>query len=146
MRDSQGADNANEFHLPVRVYYEDTDAGGVVYHANYLCFMERARTEWLRQLGFEQDELIKAEGLIFAVRGVTIEYLKPARFNELLDVSVRITELRGASLCAQQEVCNQAGELLCRAEVRIACVDADTLKPRPIPKTLLPELNYATGQ
>lgn len=146
MRNSRGADNPNEFHLPVRVYYEDTDAGGVVYHANYLRFMERARTEWLRQLGHEQDELIKTEGLIFAVHSVTIEYLKPARFNELLDVSVRITELRGASLNAQQEVLNQAGELLCRAEVRIACVDAGTLKPRPIPKTLLPELNYATGQ
>jgi acyl-CoA thioester hydrolase len=139
---SRDVARTNEFHLPIRVYYEDTDAGGVVYHANYLCFMERTRTEWLRQLGFEQDELIKTEGLVFAVRGMTIEYLKPARFNELLDVSVTITELRGASLRAQQDVRNQSGEILCQADVRIACVDANTLKPRPIPKTLFPELNH----
>lgn len=146
MTASRVAAEPNEFHLPVRVYYEDTDAGGVVYHANYLRFMERARSEWLRQLGFEQDELIKTEGAVFAVRDVTIEYLKPARFNELLDVSVRIDEVRGASIATQQEVRNQAGDILCRANVRIVCVDAGTLKPRPIPQTLLPELNYATGE
>ncbi|MEJ1469461.1 MAG: YbgC/FadM family acyl-CoA thioesterase, partial [Candidatus Sedimenticola sp. (ex Thyasira tokunagai)] len=73
-----------EFIWPVRVYYEDTDSGGVVYYANYLKFMERARTEWLRQLGFEQDELLEKEGILFAVRRVAVDYLRPARFNDEL--------------------------------------------------------------
>lgn len=87
------------FHWPVRVYYEDTDSGGVVYYANYLKFMERARTEWLRSLGFEQDVLNAQHGIIFAVRSVTVEYLRPARFNDLLSVGVRLGERRavGAS-------------------------------------------------
>ena len=88
----------NEFLWPVRVYYEDTDSGGVVYYANYLKFMERARTEWLRQFGFEQDELIHNEGVIFAVRSVQVDYLLPARFNDELSVSAKLIEQGRASL------------------------------------------------
>lgn len=131
----------NEFHLSVRVYYEDTDAGGVVYHANYLCFMERARTEWLRELGYEQD-VLRAEGVLFIVRRVALEYLKPARFNDLLDISVKITGQRGASVNIEQTITNQNGETVCEGDIRIACVDAETLRPRPIPKNMFPELSH----
>ena len=93
-----------DFQWPVRVYYEDTDSGGVVYYANYLRFMERARTEWLRALGFEQDILIRDEGIIFAVRSASLEYLRPARFNDQLLVGVRLAESRRASLSFEQAV------------------------------------------
>lgn len=129
---------ANEFSFSVRVYYEDTDAGGVVYHSNYLRFMERARTEWLRALGCEQDVLMREQGLIFAVKHVSIDYLKPARLNELLDISVTLVELRRASARLQQTVTNQAGDVLCNAGVLVVCVTAATLKPSAIPAGLLP--------
>lgn len=131
----------NEFHWAVRVYYEDTDAGGVVYHANYLRFMERARTEWLREQGYEQD-VLREEGLIFTVRSAALEFIRPARFNDLLDVSVSITKIRGASVDIQQTITDQTGETVCEGNVRIACVDATTLRPRPIPKNMFPELSH----
>ena len=84
------------FILPVRIYYEDTDAGGVVYHSNYLNFFERARTEMLRDLGFEQNELREQSGVIFAVRTMQIEYLRPAKFNDLVHVSAAISQLKKA--------------------------------------------------
>ena len=87
----------NPFRMPLRVYYEDTDSGGVVYYANYLRFMERARTEWLRALGFEQDHLIRDEGILFAVRSASLEYHRPARFNDQLLVGVRLAERRRAA-------------------------------------------------
>ena len=90
------------FVWPVRVYYEDTDAGGVVYYANYLKFMERARTEWLRTRGFEQDVLIKEQDLVFAVRSLSIDYLRPARLDDLLQVRVTVSELRRASIVFEQ--------------------------------------------
>lgn len=126
----------NDFSWPVRVYYEDTDAGGVVYYANYLRFMERARSEWLRSLGHEQDRLIQEEKIIFAVRQVTIDYHKPARFNDMLNVNTTIQKKRGASLYFLQTIRNQKGELLCQAMVKIACLNAETMKPRPLPDTL----------
>jgi len=131
-----------DFQWQVRVYYEDTDRGGVVYYANYLRFMERARTEWIRMLGFEQDRLIRDDGVLFAVRSAQIEYLRPARFNDLLDVSVRLTGRRRASLVFAQEVHRQGDERgpLCTATVRIACLTADTLEPSPIPLRLLEEI------
>ena len=131
-----------DFHWQVRVYYEDTDTGGVVYYANYLCFMERARTEWIRSLGFEQDRLIRDDGVLFAVRSVSLEYLRPARFNDLLDVSVRLVERRRASLIFEQVVNRPADDSgpLCTANVRIACLTADTLEPSPIPAYLLKEI------
>lgn len=121
------------FSIPVRVYYEDTDAGGVVYHSNYLNFMERARTEWLRDLGFEQDELRRNEGVIFAVSAVSIDFLKPARFNERLEVTVALQRRGAASLTLQQEV-RRAAEVLAQAEVRIACIDAERFVPVAIPE------------
>ena len=132
-----------EFVWPVRVYYEDTDAGGVVYYANYLRYMERARTEWLRSLGFEQDRLAREEGVIFAVRSAQIEYLRPARFNDLLHLISRIARLGRASLTFEQRVIGQGGvgELLCSGRVKVACVGAQSLRPQAIPPTLIAELN-----
>ena len=130
-----------EFVLRLRVYYEDTDAGGVVYHSNYLNFMERARTEWLRHAGFEQNTLIEEKGILFAVRKVKIDYNKPALFNDLLNINTRIFEQRKASLVFKQVIFNQSEEIVCKAEIKIACLDSNTMKPKPIPETILSELN-----
>jgi len=112
-----------EFSWPVRVYYEDTDAGGVVFYANYLKYFERARTEMLRNLGFEQDDLLTEQNVIFVVRSVNIDYLKPARFNEQLDVSAKVIECQKTNLTFEQQVsCQQ--QLLCRGVIRIVCLDA----------------------
>lgn len=127
-----------EFLWPVRVYYEDTDSGGVVYYANYLKFMERARTEWLRSLGFEQDELREKEGVLFAVRKVGVEFRSPARFNDALQVSVQLISRGKASLVFRQEIRSVAdGRVLCDGEVKIACIDAASFRPAPIPHALL---------
>ncbi len=128
------------FNWPVRVYYEDTDCGGVVYHASYLKFMERARTEWLRALGFEQDELSEAHGQIFAVRRIEIDYLRPARFNDELEVRSSIEACRRASLMFNQSVVNVRDETLSRARVQVASLDAGTLRPRPLPEFILAEI------
>ena len=121
------------FSIPIRVYYEDTDAGNVVYYDNYLKFMERARTEWLRALGFEQDELSRHDGVLFAVRSARLEFLKPARFNELLQATVRVKQRGKASITFAQEI--RRDELtLCEGEVKVACLDAATFTPRPIPE------------
>ena len=121
------------FSWPIRVYYEDTDAGGVVYHANYLKFFERARSEHFRTYGFELDELRRQVGIIFAVRSIRVDYIKPALFNELLEVRVDIENLRPASLLFEQQLLRPSGQVLCAAGVRIACLGADDLKPRLIP-------------
>ncbi len=131
------------FQWPVRVYYEDTDAGGVVYYANYLKFMERARSEWLRTLGFEQDRLREEQGILFAVRRVSVEYLLPARFNEQLLVSVKMVRLRRASMDLVQDVAREAGELVCTGTVTYACLNDSTLRPRPIPAAIFRELEGA---
>jgi len=133
----------SEFVWPVRVYYEDTDAGGVVYYANYLKFMERARTEWLRELGFEQDRLLEEYGIIFAVRQVELGYHRPARFNELLEVGAKIARRGKASLTFYQEVRRrQDRTLLCSGQIKIACVDRDGMRPAPIPSVLLQEIMH----
>lgn len=124
-----------DFCLPLRVYYEDTDAGGVVYYANYLKFMERARTEWLRSLGFEQDELMRDPGVVFAVRSCSLEFLKPARFNDRLDVSLRVARSGRASLTLDQQIL-RGSETLCEGTVRIACLDAQRFTPAPIPAAI----------
>lgn len=131
-----------EFNWPVRVYYEDTDAVGVVYYTNYLKFMERARTEWLRSLGFEQDTLSKDFSILFAVKKVTIEYIKPAWFNELLNVKSWITGLRKTHLVFDQTIFNAASETLSKAEVKIACLDSLKLKPVQIPEHIIAELDH----
>jgi acyl-CoA thioester hydrolase len=130
----------NEFILPVRVYYEDTDAGGVVYHASYLRFMERARTEWLRALGFEQDVLIREYGILFAVRNIGIDYRKPARFNEQLFVTVTVALVGKASLTFAQTIwratVNGEQEHLTTATVKVACIQAVSFKPAAIPTVI----------
>jgi acyl-CoA thioester hydrolase len=120
------------FTLPVRVYYEDTDSGGVVYYANYLRFMERARTEWLRALGFEQDELLRDAGILFAVRSVKLDFLRPARFNELLEVTAEPRTPGRASIDFHQEI-RRGEERICTGEIRLACIDAERFVPAPIP-------------
>jgi acyl-CoA thioester hydrolase len=133
----------SEFVWPVRVYYEDTDAGGLVYYANYLKFLERARTEWLRRLGFEQDRLMQEYGIIFAVRQVELGYHRPARFNELLEVSASIARRGKASLTFYQEVRRQRDHsLLCSGQIKIACLDRDAMRPTPIPDLLLQEIMH----
>ena len=131
------------FHWPVRVYWEDTDAGGVVYYANYLKFMERARSEWLRACGFEQDVLRDEAGVVFVVRRVAIDYLSPARFNDQLDVSVSLRETGRASLGVRQELM-RSSDCLARADVTLACVDAANFKPVKIPATILQTLSPTT--
>ena len=129
----------NIFHWPVRVYYEDTDAGGVVFYANYLRFFERARTEMLRSLGFEQDQLINEQQLIFVVRSVQVDYLKPARFNDSLDVSAEIVSAKKVSFDFEQWIMRDK-ELLCKANIRIACLDTITMKPKKISETIIQKL------
>ncbi len=127
------------FQWPVRVYYEDTDLGGVVYYANYLKFMERARTELLRQLGVEQDELLAKKNLLFVITEAALRYRKPARFNDLLCVTVELHERRGSSMRFRQQVYRDqtCQELLCEGDIRAACLEAGSFKPRRIPKDLL---------
>jgi acyl-CoA thioester hydrolase len=137
--------DVREFVWPIRVYYEDTDSGGVVYHANYLKFMERARSEWLRTLGFEQDALLAREGLLFAVRSVALDYLRPARFNDTIEVVTTVKSFRKASLEFQQIVrggAQGAETPLCAGVVKIACVDAGSFRPRPIPEALIREITF----
>jgi len=121
-----------EFIWSIRVYYEDTDAAGIVYYANYLKFMERARTEWLRYLGFEQTQLKQQHNLIFVVRKISIDYLKPALFNDLLHIKTRLTRLGKISLTMTQEVLRDA-EILCVAEVKLATINAINRRPQALP-------------
>lgn len=131
-----------EFSWPVRVYYEDTDAGGVVYYANYLKFLERARTEMLRKLGFELDQLAREKHILFIVRKVTIDYHKPAYMDDMLLVRARVEKLRKASIIFRQSIENQNQETLCRAEVVIACIDNTTMKPVALPEPVILELDH----
>lgn len=132
-----------EFSWAVRVYYEDTDSGGVVYYANYLKFMERARTELLRSLGFEQNKLKQEQGIIFAVHSLSIQYIKPAVFNDELMVTTKITALGKASLTFNQSIQRVSEDrlsentLICDAEVKIACLDAEQFSPVVMPKEIL---------
>jgi acyl-CoA thioester hydrolase len=123
------------FSWPLRVYYEDTDASGVVYHANYLRFFERARTEWLRAMGQGQEALRQATGLAFTVANMEIDFVKPARLDDELAATVRVEQVRGASLRLAQTLCRVAApdDVLARAHVRVACVDQATFRPRPLP-------------
>ena len=125
------------FVFPVRVYYEDTDAGGVVFYANYLKFMERARTEWLRSLGFEQHAMAAEDDAVFAVVKVTLNYRRPARLDDLLEVGARVTETGRSSIVFEQFIRRVAdGEILSDGEVRVACLTASAFKPRSIPEHL----------
>ncbi len=126
---------AQPFSWPVRVYYEDTDAGGVVYYANYLSFMERARTEWLRALGFEQPALAAEHGVLFVVRAVNIDYLKPSRFNDSLQVTVEVVNVGGSRIRFLQRVLRGDEEIV-RADVDVVCVNTDTFRPVRVPREM----------
>ena len=131
------------FIWPVRIYHEDTDGGGIVYYANYLKFMERARTEYLRHLGFEQDVLKDSHRSIFVVTRVEIDYLQPAKFNDQLEVTCRVEKSRRASFQVEQTVSRlntsegQLPEMLTSGKVTLACLHADTLAARRIPVEIL---------
>lgn len=123
----------------VRVYWEDTDAGGVVYHAAYLRFLERARSEWLRAAGVEQSRLAADHGLVFAVADLEIRFLAPARLDDELRVSCRLDEVGGASLRFSQDAVRIADNRpIVAARVRAACLAAGTFRPKPLPRHLIP--------
>jgi acyl-CoA thioester hydrolase len=134
----------SEFSWPVRVYYEDTDAGGIVYNANYLKFLERARTEWLRQLGIEQDHLLQLD-VAFVVRHIDIEFRNAARFNQLLTVSCRVAQLKRASMMFTQEIVDEQNRIIVSAEVIIACVRVSVMKPIAIPEDVSGVIARATS-
>ncbi|MFW2404451.1 MAG: tol-pal system-associated acyl-CoA thioesterase [Gammaproteobacteria bacterium] len=121
----------------VRVYFEDTDAQGVVYFANYLKFMERGRTEWLRDLGIQQDELIDDHGICFALTESDARFHRPARFNDRLQVRTRLVEHSRVRFELEQAVGRADGELLCSARCVAACIDATSFRPRRIPADVL---------
>ncbi len=120
----------------VRVYYEDTDAGGVVYHAGYLRYLERARTEWLRSLGYSQATMKAEESLLFTVVSMQLDFLRPARLDDLLRVRSRATLAGGASVAFEQEILRGESERILAAQVRVACLDATTYRPRRLPASL----------
>ncbi len=128
-----------DFRWRLRVYYEDTDAAGVVYYANYLKFLERARTEWLRSAGFEQTVLREEYGIVFVVRALAIEYVAPARFDDALEITVLPCVARGSVLELAQSVCRD-GNVLVTATVKIACVNTPSFRPVRIPPTVLEKL------
>jgi len=124
------------YSLRLRVYYEDTDAAGIVYHANYLKFMERARTEWLRALGFEQDVLARQHGIGFVVRSAELDFVRPARFNDELLSTVRVERCGRASVDLVQHVLRADGELLCAGRVRVGAVDLKRMLPQAMPQAV----------
>jgi acyl-CoA thioester hydrolase len=135
----QPASNA-PFSFPVRIYWEDTDAGGIVYYANYLKFMERARSEWLRAQGIEQGPLQREQGIIFVVVNAETQFQRPARYGDLLQVTCEIEKQTKASLIFKQDVLRAGAdptELLVTGRVRVACLDAEKFRPRALPDELL---------
>jgi len=138
-----------EFSWPVRVYYEDTDSGGVVYYANYLKFMERARTELLRSIGYQQDQLQQESGIIFAVRSANLQYKKPARFNDELNVVTSISSLGKASIHFKQAVFLETSHhdsvpgLLVEADIKVACLHAEKFTPQGIPASVVEKIKSA---
>ena len=130
-----------EFTWPIRVYYEDTDMQGVVYYANYFRFMERARTEWIRSLGIEQDEFLREQRRLFVVVETRAEFRQSARFNDELVVTVELEERSRASFLLRQRIHRGSldGDLICEGSVRAACINADTSKPARLPDLLFEE-------
>lgn len=121
---------SNAFSIPVRVYYEDTDAGGVVYYANYLKYLERCRSDWMRQTGFGQSEIAANSGIAFVVRSLQLDYLKPARLDDLLDIDLHVAKLGGAQIVFRQHI-RRGDELLLTGTVQIASIKADAQPPAP---------------
>jgi acyl-CoA thioester hydrolase len=133
--DQHAQQHTQQFSWSVRVYYEDTDAAGVVYYANYLRYFERARTEWLRALGFEQTDLAAQFGIVFVVRSINVEYLLPARFNDALTIGVELDSVGASQIVLIQRVAGEMG-LLVEARVRLACVNIAAMKAVRIPAPL----------
>jgi acyl-CoA thioester hydrolase len=133
------ADPATAFSLAVRIYWEDTDAVGVVFYANYLKFFERARTEWLRAKGYAQERLRTETGCTFIVTDTSVRYLRPARLDDLLDVTVQVVHRGLASLVVAQRA-SRAGEVLAEGTIRIGCIDLETFRPRRFPDDILTRL------
>lgn len=140
-----GAQVPATFSLPVRVYYQDTDAGGVVFHGKYLNFFERARTEWLRQLGFDVCQLAEHEGVLFIVRELRVNYLRPAQVDDMLTVTAAIDNLGRAQFTLDQRVLRGA-DLLVQGSVNLACVSVEGLKPARVPPRLHAALGLSAGQ
>ncbi len=137
--------NMNEhFEWPIRVYYEDTDAGGIVYYANYLKFLERARTEWLRSLGIEQDSWLD-HNRAFVVRQVELDLREAVRFNAELTVTVKVEQLKRASIVFTQRVLGKQGQLHCQATVKAACVDKQAMRAVAIPEPIHTAISAALG-
>lgn len=130
-----------EFKWLVRVYYEDTDAGGIVYHTSYLKYMERARTECLRALGYSQRQLRKEQGIIFVVNHININFKRPALVDDELTVTSAINKIAGASLSFHQAIYRN-NEELCKADVAVACLSADRHTPKRMPASLLAEFTH----
>tara|TARA_R110001583_G_scaffold63563_2_gene185949 strand:+ start:14626 stop:15042 length:417 start_codon:yes stop_codon:yes gene_type:complete len=128
--------------LPVRIYYEDTDAGGVVYYANYLKFFERGRTEFLREFDIQQDTLLQ-DNIAFVVKKVDMDCIKSARFNQLLSIETEVSSQRKASLMFTQQIFNENRELLCKADTLIACVNLQKMKPIAIPTEIIEVITRA---
>jgi len=123
------------FSWPVRVYFQDTDAGGVVYHASYVNFFERARTEWLRTFGYSNAGLMKAFGMVFVVRSMKLDYLRPALLDDLLDVTAQVKDIGRSRITLLQTV-RRGDELLTEAEVHLVCVSLESFKPVSVPEVL----------
>jgi len=132
------------FHWPITIYYEDTDAGGVVYHSNYLKFFERARTEMLRSIGVSQQVLLE-QHIGFVVRHADIDFMQGARLDEQLDVVTTISELKKASLVFCQELVNPENKVLCKAIVRVACIDNERMRPKAMPQSIILELTNSAS-
>lgn len=130
------------FHWPVRIYYEDTDAGGIVFYANYLKFFERARTEWLRASGVNQQDLADTEGVIFVVKNANIDYHAPAKLDDEVSLTLSIEKLGRASVQFLQQAW-RGDVLLASASVKVGCVDAVTLRPRPLPPATAAKMRAA---
>jgi acyl-CoA thioester hydrolase len=131
-----GLDGETDFRLPIRIYWEDTDAAGIVFYANYLKFFERARTEWLRSFGLEQERLRAESGVAFVVTDTSLRYLVPARLDDIIEVSVHIERLGQASLVVTQQA-RRDDQLLVEGTIRVGCVDLGTFRPRRIPDQIL---------
>lgn len=132
------------FAFPIRVYFENTDAGGVVYHGEYLKFLERARTEWLRKLGFTHQMLAKKHGVVFVASGIAADFVRPAKLDDSLAVGVQVEQVGKVRVIFHQEIRNDEDDVLVRARVTIACVSVEGFKPMAIPEELAKKLEAAT--
>ena len=130
---------ATAFRLAVRIYWEDTDAAGIVFYANYLKFFERARTEWLRSLGFDQERLRAETGIAFVVAETAVRYRLPARLDDMLDITVRVAHLGQASLKLTQEAW-RGKDLLAEGTIRVGCVELGTFRPQRVPDDILSKI------